>query len=191
MNTDQKDILAAEYVLGTLDENSRVSVRKALSSDPALAQAVQVWEGRLTSLEQQSAAMAPPAELWARIQAALDDEQQREPGAVSADTFSASVRAGEGNWKLIYPGVEKKTLFTDGVAGYESALFRLAPGGRIPPHTHSKCEECLMLEGELDIDDQRYVAGDYFVMSAGTAHPEIVSLTGSLLFVRGELRDSA
>lgn len=183
MSADDKDLLAAEYVLGTLDDSARTSVRDALPGDPALAAAVRRWESRLTPLEGLSASLEPPPEIWSRIETQLDAEPAHE-----VETGSTSVRANEGQWALIAPGVEKKVLLIDRAQGFESSLIRMAPGARIPAHAHAKGEECLVIEGEFETDNERYVAGDFFAMSAGTVHPEIVSPTGGVFFLRGEIR---
>jgi len=64
-----RDLLAAEYVLGSLEgEEAREAVR-LLESDAAFAASVRQWEARLTPLAVLAAPVAPPAEVWARIAA--------------------------------------------------------------------------------------------------------------------------
>ena len=47
---DNIDDLAAEYVLGTLDAAERVAVAARRLREPALEAAIQVWERRLSPL---------------------------------------------------------------------------------------------------------------------------------------------
>ena len=63
------DLLAAEYVLGTLEGDERREAVRLLATDPAFARAVAVWQQRLTPLVAQVAPAAPPADLWGRIEA--------------------------------------------------------------------------------------------------------------------------
>ena len=63
--------LAGEYVLGTLSASERLRVDQALLRDAPLRDAVQAWEARLLALTALAAPVAPPPELWRRIERAL------------------------------------------------------------------------------------------------------------------------
>ena len=63
--------LAGEYVLGTLSASERLRVDQALLRDAPLRDAVQAWEARLLALTTLVAPVAPPLELWRRIESAL------------------------------------------------------------------------------------------------------------------------
>lgn len=65
-----RDMLAAEYVLGTLDGEDRDEASRLLRDDPAFVAAVRAWEARLAPLANAVAPVAPPADLWGRIAAA-------------------------------------------------------------------------------------------------------------------------
>jgi anti-sigma-K factor RskA len=73
MNPEERDALAGEYVLGTLEAGAAREVERALASDTELREAVARWEARLAPLTVLAPAEAPPPELWARIEAALPD----------------------------------------------------------------------------------------------------------------------
>lgn len=68
---DDKDLLAGEYVLGTLDEDQRRDVRRKAASDPELREAITNWERRLAPLSGMVPQEAPPPALWNRIEAAI------------------------------------------------------------------------------------------------------------------------
>ncbi|NKC30509.1 anti-sigma factor [Falsiroseomonas selenitidurans] len=72
LTPDERDALAAEYVLGTLEAREAAAVAAALPNDPALAEAVAAWEARLAPLAALAPPEAPPPGLWQRIEAALD-----------------------------------------------------------------------------------------------------------------------
>ena len=103
----------------------------------------------------------------------------------SAEKGLLTVRGDEGTWEDFGPGVEKKHLYFDPRTGLESCLLRLQPGARIAPHQHAMVEECVVLEGDLQIGRQRLRAGDYQVALPGSLHPEIWSERGGTLYVRG------
>ncbi|MDJ0951212.1 MAG: anti-sigma factor [Alphaproteobacteria bacterium] len=70
---DQLEALAADYVLGTLDESERRRVRSRLSRDPELARLVQEWTLRLSPVAEALPPVEPPPHVWQRIEAALDE----------------------------------------------------------------------------------------------------------------------
>jgi anti-sigma-K factor RskA len=68
----ERDALAGEYVLGTLDARAAAEVVRAMETDAALRQAVAAWEARLAPLTALAPPEAPPPGLWDRIAASLD-----------------------------------------------------------------------------------------------------------------------
>ncbi|MBH3428165.1 anti-sigma factor [Pseudomonas alkylphenolica] len=64
---DEMDLLAAEYVLGTLAAGPRAEIEQRLDHDPALQAAVDTWEQRLLPLTELAAPTPPPASVWPRI----------------------------------------------------------------------------------------------------------------------------
>ena len=65
-----RDLLAAEYVLGTLEGDEADQAARLQRDDPAFAAAVRAWEARLVPLANAVAPVTPPPELWGRIAAA-------------------------------------------------------------------------------------------------------------------------
>ena len=66
-----RDLLAAEYALGSLEGDERGEAERLLASDPAFARAVAAWQQRLTPLAAHIAPVAPPDNLWPRIAAGI------------------------------------------------------------------------------------------------------------------------
>lgn len=64
----ERDDMAAEWVLGTLDARMAAMVGQTLASDPALANAVAAWERLLAPLADLAPLEAPPAGLWQQIE---------------------------------------------------------------------------------------------------------------------------
>ena len=69
---DDKDGVAAEYVLGTLDADPRAQVRARLAVDGELADHVKAWTRRLAPLDEATPPAVPSPAVWQRIEAALD-----------------------------------------------------------------------------------------------------------------------
>lgn len=67
-NSELRDRLAAEYVLGTLRGLARRRFDRLLMEDASLRQVVWQWEQRLNPLAEQAPPMAPPAKLWQQIE---------------------------------------------------------------------------------------------------------------------------
>lgn len=68
---DGDELRYAEYVLGVLDAGARAEIAREIENTVAVAEAVALWERRLMPLAEETAAVAPPAYVWARIQSAL------------------------------------------------------------------------------------------------------------------------
>jgi quercetin dioxygenase-like cupin family protein len=170
------DIAAGEYVLGILSPEQRHRFEERLENEPLLREQVARWEVLLSRLERDDH-VAPPADLWSRVERALDQQP-------SASPFH-TVRLDDGEWKPIRPGLERKLLYREPGTGTESYLFRMKPGALIEGHHHARAEECLVLEGDLTIGDLRLNAGDYHVAERGTIHPVLRSDGGAVMFVRG------
>jgi anti-sigma-K factor RskA len=72
--TDEPDIdlLAAEYVLGTLPGAERAAVALRLTNDKPLAEAIAAWEKRLAPLAEAIAPQEAPPHVWDWIAARID-----------------------------------------------------------------------------------------------------------------------
>jgi anti-sigma-K factor RskA len=68
--TEDQEILAAEYVLGTLDADERAQADALVESDVAFAALVRGWERRLGELQAMVDPVEPPPHVWERIKAA-------------------------------------------------------------------------------------------------------------------------
>ncbi len=68
---DGGNLIAAEYVLGLLGTEERREVERRIPQEPALAAEVAAWEKRLGGLAGAIAPVAPPQDMWSRIEAAI------------------------------------------------------------------------------------------------------------------------
>jgi anti-sigma-K factor RskA len=92
----ERDALAGEYVLGTLDAAMARAVERALPQDAALRAAVEAWEARLAPLSTLAPPEAPPPGLWERIERALDPTAAVAAATHPPPTQSGPVSAGSG-----------------------------------------------------------------------------------------------
>lgn len=64
-------VLAAEYVLGTLDGDERTQVETMMNVDQDFKALVESWERRLGELHAMVAAVEPPEHVWGKIRSAV------------------------------------------------------------------------------------------------------------------------
>jgi quercetin dioxygenase-like cupin family protein len=108
----------------------------------------------------------------------------RESRPAAADTRRASQPAQRSSWEQLAGGINRRQLAAMG--DKRISLQRLAPGSGLPPHHHTQDEECLLLEGEMHVEDRLLRAGDYQLAPAGTWHRRVVSESGVLLYRHGD-----
>ncbi len=100
-----------------------------------------------------------------------------------------TLRASEGAWKPVIPGIEVKTLLYDAQAHTVSFLLRAQPGASLPAHGHRAYEECVVLEGEFTMGGLTLRAGDFQAGYPGEEHPVATTRTGVLVYLRGAADD--
>ena len=76
MQHDDRDLDAAEYVLGTLSPEAARDMAERMAREPELARAVADWETRLARFGEDLAPVEPPAHVW---QAISDDLSMTRP----------------------------------------------------------------------------------------------------------------
>lgn len=94
---DADDLLAADYVLGTLDAADWRAAHDRAAVDGAFAARVRAWEGRLAPLNDGFAPVPPPPQAWAGIEARLFPAPARPrrrlwlPGLIMAGALAAGM----------------------------------------------------------------------------------------------------
>jgi hypothetical protein len=140
-----------------------------------------------------------PLTLDADLRAALDAAQASEPlpretaerikhrvfeRIAAAERGHLTVHAEEASWRPFLPGVRIKVLHESG--GIMSYLLLLAPGAVIPAHRHPHDEECVVLEGTLQIGDELVVrAGGFHLARQDALHAPLTTVDGATIFLRG------
>ena len=77
MYDDDRDALAAEYVLGTLSGDERDQAEALLAIDPGFAEIVRQWERRLGELNVMVEAVEPPPAVWEKIWTGIGGTERR------------------------------------------------------------------------------------------------------------------
>lgn len=96
-----------------------------------------------------------------------------------------SVRDADAGWPDFAPGIQRRVLWQH--AGQAALLYRAEPGAAVPQHSHGHDEECLMVAGELFLDDVLLQAGDYQLAPAGSGHRLTQTDTGVVIYAHGDL----
>lgn len=115
----------------------------------------------------------PPTALRARILGIVSETPQN----------TNTVRANEGRWLRLVPGVTVKPLSEDTERGTVTMLMTLEPGSRVAEHDHSGPEDSFVVSGSCRIGTTYLSIGDFHHADAGTRHGEIVSEDGCVLLL--------
>jgi anti-sigma factor ChrR (cupin superfamily) len=148
-------------------------------ADEADREAAQ-FERVAETLAQAAAVMAPRASLRERLMARVEGHTDVRLDPLNGLTF---VKASEGSWQEMAPGVMAKVLFSDPVSRRVTALVRMAPGTSYAPHRHTEAEELYVLEGGCFCGGRELTTGDYHRAEANTEHHDTSSDDGCLLLV--------
>ncbi len=73
---DDPDLLAGEYVLGSLSIDDREEVEFRAGSDFAFSASIAAWERRLGPLNELIAPQTPPDGIWQKISSRIDETPQ-------------------------------------------------------------------------------------------------------------------
>lgn len=112
----------------------------------------------------------------------------RPLGAASGDgagSAPALARELPSAWADYGPGIRRRVLWS--AQGQAAMLYQAEAGAQVPRHQHGHDEECLMLQGELFLDDLLLQTGDYQLAPAGTGHQLTHTDTGVLIYAHGDL----
>ena len=136
MYDDDRDALAAEYVLGTLSADERAQAETLMSIDPAFEAVLRQWEKRLGELNVMVEAVEPGPEVWERIKAGIRPAATVAPAIIAdADDDIIADRDDEDEVKL--PRIDEAELAPPQAPVAPSPVAALAssllPPGAEPP----------------------------------------------------------
>lgn len=100
------ETLAMDFALGALDRADRRAADLRLRSDPAFRALVDDWTTRLAPLDDETAALAPPAEVWAAISAEISPSLRPAAAPVAASVAKQSIWQSLTLWRgMSFAGV--------------------------------------------------------------------------------------
>jgi quercetin dioxygenase-like cupin family protein len=103
-----------------------------------------------------------------------------------ADETHLTIAGDAGEWQPFLDGVRIKVLREQ--AGVLSYLLRMEPGACLPPHRHSRDEECVVIEGSLQVGTRtEFGPGSYHLAHGGALHATISTRSGATIFLRGSV----
>ncbi len=123
------ELLAGEYVLGTLDPSERLLLSREAEGDPGLRDAIDAWERHLAPLATLVAPVAPPAGLWPRIVASAWGEDMA--GAAAATGAPAARDRRVRSLRLWQGATASGLALAAALAGF--AVLRAPPAMPPPP----------------------------------------------------------
>ncbi len=105
------------------------------------------------------------------------------PGTPQA---TLTVHDSDAGWDDFAPGIKRRVMWAS-ADGEAALLYHALPGAAVPRHGHGHDEECLMLEGDIFLDDVLLRPGEYQLAPAGSVHGGVSTDTGLVLFAHGDL----
>jgi anti-sigma factor ChrR (cupin superfamily) len=184
----------ALYALDMLpeDESSGISAHLA-EGCPACEAELDILRETLGHLAH-TAAVQPPSGLKDRVMAealprtdAADQVWKRWQSTAQRDVVC--VRAVEGPWQPVAPGVAARALYVDPDRNSATMLVRMEPGSAYSAHRHAGAEQCFVLEGDINDGERTYHAGDFQCKAPGSVHGIQSSQNGCLLLIVSSLND--
>ena len=138
-------------------------------------------------LMQQQRAETPANDARAAMLAMLDDEPQAAPTVLSSEVveernpdqlpsalhpwFGKSMRALR--WRRVAPGVQR--ILASGINGGDLMLLRIAPGSKLPLHSHGGNELTMILDGAYDDMLGHFGPSDVADLDGETLHQPVTS----------------
>jgi hypothetical protein len=170
---------AAAYVLDTLPPADRQRFQQRLSSGcPLCNTEVRIQEAVLAAIAIAAPAVPSPA-LRGRLMAQLAPTTGGQDGGSGL----VSIRAGEGTWQPVAPGIDRKMLYVDRAADAITYLLRMTPGSVLPRHEHGGVEQCLIVSGSLSVGAETFGPGDFQWLEAHSVHAPIHSGEGCTVLI--------
>ncbi len=100
-----------------------------------------------------------------------------------------TTRASMAEWFELNDKISIKVLHQDPVKKVQTALWKLKPGAVITAHRHDNDEDCLVLEGSIQVGEHLLRAGDFHKMEKGSFHSDLHSEEGALLYLKHDMHE--
>ncbi len=196
MNDDHRCFceLAPLYALDLLDFEERLWVEAQVLDCPDFAEELASYQTAVGLIPYSAPIVPMAADLKDRLfdKLGLDlvkavPETQPE---LPPDLKMVAIRSADLDWQpRRIEGVQAVVLFRDEVSRIQHLVVKAAAGVIYPLHQHAGIEEIYMLEGELIIDDEVYLAGDYIRSYPNSIHAPFTN-TGCMFLIRACIDDN-
>jgi anti-sigma factor ChrR (cupin superfamily) len=177
---------AALYALGALTREEALSFEEHLAGGCEVCRSeLAPFEGVVATLGFAVQGQAPPPGTREKLLARLAAQRPDLPAA-SHDAGALQfliVRAAEGEWCELSPGVHMKRLFADEATSTVTSLYKMLPGAHIPMHAHKGIEQCFVIEGDCRINDEVLGPGDFTCAMSGSIHDTLHTQGGTMFLI--------
>jgi quercetin dioxygenase-like cupin family protein len=183
--------LAPLYALDLLDPEERMWVEAQVLECPDLAAELASYQAAVGAIPYSAPIIPMATDLKDRLFLRLDlDPIESVPELSPAAPEMFAIKAAEMQWKPHrMEGVEFVLLSVDEPNRMRSLLVKVAAGITYPLHQHQGIEEIYMLEGELVINQEVYLAGDYIRSYPNSTHAPSTD-TGCMFLIRACMDDN-
>ena len=171
MTEPSDELDAALWAAGALTAAEHEALRERMKTDRVFAQKADEWEQALSPLAQNLVPLTPPDGLMDKIEARLAER-------IYSATLGRILRADEGEWLDMGPGLRYKILHRNHEQQRQTILLEAAPGAIHPAHIHDFDEEIYVISGDLTIDGVELGPGDFRFSPKGSDHPAEITRQG-------------
>ena len=175
----------AIYALGAMSAAEREEFEARLAAGEVDPEEIEEHLQTMTELAEEIASVMPTP------RRALKDSIMAAIGGPEPlpDPKQMIVRANQGEWLELMPGISVKILYHNEALERTTLLVKIAPGAAYPMHRHVGMEECLVIEGDLHVNGTILYPGDYAVSFNDKVHRDTHSEGGCLLLLNSPLDD--
>jgi anti-sigma factor ChrR (cupin superfamily) len=194
--TEEVELRAALNALGTVTLNEARAFEEELTVlDTASKAELQEFDAVARLLAFGGNNAEPSADVWSKLCAIMDAEPKAQVSEVqevevvsqpvqeTAPAPLLTVRKEEGVWQQVHEGIFAKTLFQNVKNGTTTYMVKFMPGAKTPLHRHPGMEECMVIEGDFQVDGKDLRAGDYHCASPGSIHDRPYSINGAMVLI--------
>lgn len=158
-------IESCQHCRDTLRDADQIGGSLLQQQRPTSAPSASARDAMLAMLDNDEPALAPEIE---DVLPPFDADQL--PTALHP-WFGRSIRALR--WRRVAPGVQR--IRAKGVSGGDLMLLRIAPGSRMPLHSHGGNELTMILQGAYDDVLGHFAPGDVADLDGETEHQPVTS----------------
>src|SRR5687767_8465998 len=142
---------ALDFALGRLTEPAETDFIRDMESNPELREEYDHVMNGIANIAE-GFAQAMPAPRRALKNKVLEYAIGKE--STPSESSPHVIRAEAGDWQDSgLAGITMKVLYEDQASQRQTVMVRIAAGVQYPRHRHVGTEECLVLEGDLHMDE--------------------------------------